>query len=241
MENGVNLLTLFAKIGLDSSEFHSGLKTASSTFQSFGDRVGAVISTVGNAVTTGLTLASGAAVAFGTDSVNVGKQFDAAMANVASISGAAGEVFDKLREKAIEMGGSTKFSATEAANAMGYMAMAGWKTEDMLDGVSGIMNLAAASGTDLATTADIVTDALTAFGLPASDSGHFADVLAVASSNANTNVQMMGESRTGRRESEAGRRHESLQRGMGGRSGSAQSKTQGRTHRVKKVTERDTG
>ena len=92
-----------------------------------------------------------------------------------------------------EMGAKTKFSATEAADAMNYMAMAGWKTEDMLSGIEGVMYLAAASGEDLATTSDIVTDALTAFGLTAGDSGHFADVLAAASSNANTNVSMMGE------------------------------------------------
>jgi TP901 family phage tail tape measure protein len=91
------------------------------------------------------------------------------------------------------MGEKTKFSASEAAEAMNYMAMAGWKTEDMLSGIEGVMNLAAASGEDLATTSDIVTDALTAFGLSAKDSGHFADILAAASSNANTNVSMMGE------------------------------------------------
>jgi TP901 family phage tail tape measure protein len=91
------------------------------------------------------------------------------------------------------MGASTKFSATEAADAFSYMAMAGWKNKEMLDGIEGVMNLAAASGEDLATTSDIVTDALTAFGLKAKDSGHFADILAAASSNANTNVSMMGE------------------------------------------------
>lgn len=91
------------------------------------------------------------------------------------------------------MGEKTKFSASEAAEAMNYMAMAGWKTEDMLGGIEGVMNLAAASGEDLATTSDIVTDALTAFGLTAQDSGHFADILAAASSNANTNASMMGE------------------------------------------------
>ena len=100
---------------------------------------------------------------------------------------------DALRDKAREMGAKTKFSASEAADAMNYMAMAGWKTGDMLEGIEGIMNLAAASGEDLATTSDIVTDALTAFGLTAQDSGHFADILAAASSNANTNVSMMGE------------------------------------------------
>ena len=89
--------------------------------------------------------------------------------------------------------GAQKFSASEAGAAFEYMAMAGWKTGDMLDGIEGIMSLAAASGEDLATTSDIVTDALTAFGLTAKDSGHFADILAAASSNANTNVSMMGE------------------------------------------------
>lgn len=119
--------------------------------------------------------------------------FDSAMSRVAAVSGATGLDFDSLRDKAREMGAKTKFSATEAADAMNYMAMAGWKTEDMLSGIEGVMYLAAASGEDLATTSDIVTDALTAFGLTAADSGHFADVLAAASSNANTNVSMMGE------------------------------------------------
>ena len=91
------------------------------------------------------------------------------------------------------MGAKTKFSASEAAQGMQYMAMAGWKTQDMMDGLEGIMNLAAASGEDLASTSDIVTDALTAFGLSAKDSSHFSDILAAASSNANTNVSMMGE------------------------------------------------
>ena len=115
------------------------------------------------------------------------------MSKVAAVSGATGDELQDLRDKAREMGAKTKFSASEAAEAMNYMAMAGWKTGDMLEGIEGIMNLAAASGEDLATTSDIVTDALTAFGMTADDSAHFADVLAAASSNANTNVSMMGE------------------------------------------------
>lgn len=129
----------------------------------------------------------------GVAAVKTAADFDSAMSQVAAVSGATGKNFDTLRNKAREMGAKTKFSATEAAEAMNYMAMAGWKTEDMLDGIEGVMNLAAASGEDLATTSDIVTDALTAFGLSAKDSGHFADILAAASSNANTNVSMMGE------------------------------------------------
>ena len=131
--------------------------------------------------------------ALGTASVKTAADFEAAMSKVAAVSGASASEMEALTAKAREMGSKTKFSASEAAEAMNYMAMAGWKTEDMLSGIEGVMNLAAASGEDLATTSDIVTDALTAFGLTAQDSGHFADVLAAASSNANTNVSMMGE------------------------------------------------
>ena len=151
--------------------------------------VGDNISNVGTKllpVTAGVT-------ALGTAAVKTAADFDSAMSKVAAVSGVTGEDFDKLKAKAREMGSKTKFSASEAAEAMNYMAMAGWKTEDMLSGIEGVMNLAAASGEDLATTSDIVTDALTAFGLSAQDSGHFADILAAASSNANTNVSMMGE------------------------------------------------
>lgn len=129
---------------------------------------------------------------FASSVVTTGAQFDSTMSKVAAISGTTGDELLKLRNKAKEMGATTKFTASESAEAFTYMAMAGWKTGDMLDGISGIMNLAAASGSDLATTSDIVTDALTAFGLTAKDSGRFADVLAAASSNANTNVEMMG-------------------------------------------------
>lgn len=125
--------------------------------------------------------------------IKIGSDFESGMSKVAAISGASGQELEKLTEKAKEMGSTTKFSATESAAAFEYMAMAGWKTEDMLNGIEGIMSLAAASGEDLATTSDIVTDALTAFGMKASDAGHFSDVLAQASSNANTNVGMMGE------------------------------------------------
>ncbi len=134
-----------------------------------------------------------AIVGLGAAAVKTTADFESSMSNVAAISGATGDDLEVLKSKAREMGSQTKFSATEAGDAFGYMAMAGWKTSDMIDGIAGIMNLAAASGEDLATTSDIVTDALTAFGLTASDSGHFADVLAAASSNANTNVSMMGE------------------------------------------------
>ena len=154
------------------------------------EKAGDKIADVGTTLTTHVTVP---VMAAGTAAVKTAADFDSAMSKVAAVSGATGEDLDALRDKAREMGAKTKFSASEAADAMNYMAMAGWKTGDMLKGIEGIMNLAAASGEDLATTSDIVTDALTAFGLSAADSGHFADVLAAASSNANTNVSMMGE------------------------------------------------
>jgi TP901 family phage tail tape measure protein len=129
---------------------------------------------------------------FAQEAIQVGMQFESSMSNVAAISGASAEEMESLNNKAKEMGESTVFSATQAADAFGYMSMAGWKTEEMLDGIEGVMNLAAASGSDLATTADIVTDAITAMGYSAKDAERFADVMAATSANANTNVELMG-------------------------------------------------
>lgn len=168
--------------GLDTKGIETGLKKVSSIAKT--------------GIATAVTAISGMSTALAGVagySIKVGSSFEAGMSKVQAVSGASNEQLQRLSDKAKEMGATTKFSATEAADAMNYMAMAGWKTEDMLNGIDGIMNLAAASGEDLATTSDIVTDALTAFGLSASDSTHFADVLAAASSNANTNVSMMGE------------------------------------------------
>ena len=189
----MDIFDLFATIKLDSSEYEQGLAAAEGRANGFGSMISGGFSTAMKVGAAAVGAASAAVIAFTKSSMDTGTAFDAAMSKVAAISGATAEDLDKLREKAIEMGGSTKFSATEASEAMSYMAMAGWKTEDMMNGLSGIMNLAAASGESLATTSDIVTDALTAFGLQASDSARFADVLAAAASNSNTNVGMMGE------------------------------------------------
>lgn len=184
------------KIGteLDSSGVKKGLDeingTAQSGFSKFSEIGKNALSVfAGNMLTGVVSQAKNAAGAV----LDIGMSFESGMSKVEAISGATGEDLAALTDKAKEMGAKTKFSATESAEAMQYMAMAGWKTSDMLNGIEGIMNLAAASGEDLATTSDIVTDALTAFGLSAQDSTHFADVLAQASSNANTNVGMMGE------------------------------------------------
>ena len=196
----VNMGQAVGYLDLDTSKFKSGLKSALNDLKVFKsetatgkDKLAAFSSA---ATSTGKSLTKGLTVpiaGLGTASVAATAKFDAGMSKVKAVSGATSAEMEKLRAKAKEMGAQTKFSATESAEAFNYMAMAGWKTEDMLDGIEGIMNLAAASGEDLATTSDIVTDALTAFGLSAKDSTHFADVLAAASSNANTNVSMMGE------------------------------------------------
>ncbi|HAR6121620.1 TPA: phage tail tape measure protein [Staphylococcus pseudintermedius] len=119
--------------------------------------------------------------------------FDDSMRKVKATSGATGKEFNLLRDKALEMGAKTKFSASESADALNYMALAGWDTKEMMSGIDGVMQLAAASGEDLAQVSDIVTDGLSAFGLKAKDSSHFADVLAQTSSKANTDVTGLGE------------------------------------------------
>lgn len=187
-------------LDLDISGFLSGLETALSQteasknkIEALGTRVSGVgdkLESVGSSLTKRVTVPI---VGLGTAAVNTTANFESAMSKVSAISGATGTDLEDLSDKAKEMGANTKFSASEAAEAFQYMAMAGWKTEDMLSGIEGVLNLAAASGEDLATTSDIVTDALTAFGLTAADTAKFSNVLAAASSNANTNVSMMGE------------------------------------------------
>ena len=193
----MDVFNLCAKISLDTSEYESQLKKAKTNTKS-------VVTDLQNSYTKGFekvagtlakvgTAIAGLGTAVGGYAIKVGGDFEAGMSKVQAISGATGEDMEKLSELAKQMGKTTKFSASEAAEGYQYMAMAGWKTEDMLAGLPGIMNLAAASGESLATTSDIVTDVLTAMGKSAGDAGTFANVLASASSNSNTNVAMMGE------------------------------------------------
>lgn len=193
----MDVFNLCAKISLDTSEYESQLKKAKTNTKS-------VVTDLQNSYTKGFekvagtlakvgTAIAGLGTAVGGYAIKVGGDFEAGMSKVQAISGATGEDMEKLSELAKQMGKTTKFSASEAAEGYQYMAMAGWKTEEMLVGLPGIMNLAAASGESLATTSDIVTDVLTAMGKSAGDAGTFANVLASASSNSNTNVAMMGE------------------------------------------------
>ena len=187
-------------LDLDTSGFQRGFRSALQDLRAFNDssatattKVGALGSAfkdVGSSMTKNLTVpiaGAGAAV------VGVAAKFESAMSEVAAISGASGDELQALTEKAQEMGATTKFSASESAAALKYMAMAGWDTEAMLNGINGVMQLAAASGEDLASTSDIVTDAMTAFGLSADQSTRFADVLAQTANRSNTSVALMGE------------------------------------------------
>lgn len=125
--------------------------------------------------------------------VGIAAEFESTMSTVEALSGASGGEMEELSAKAKELGATTVFTAQEAGDAMTYMGMAGWKAQDMISGMDGVLNLAAASGEDLAMVSDIVTDNLTAFGLKASDTSRFADVLAAAATNSNTSVSIMGE------------------------------------------------
>ena len=181
-------------------QMSKALGTASANLQNSGkqwknmgkdiEKAGRSISSVGSNMTKSVTVPI---LGIGGAAIKLAADFEAGMDKVASISGATGDDLKKLSAKAEEMGNATKFSAKESADAFSYMAMAGWKTEDMLNGIEGVMYLAGATGEDLATTSDIVTDALTAFGKSASDTNDFVDVLAKTASNANTDVGKMGE------------------------------------------------
>lgn len=187
-KKGTKLATAYVQIMPSMGGIGSAIK------QEFG----AQGTSAGNSFTQSfLKILSGGAIAAGVKKVlnsviSAGSSFEAKMSEVTAISGALGDEIEALTKKAKEMGAKTKFSATESAQAFKYMAMAGWETEDMLSGIEGVMNLAAASGEELGTVSDIVTDALTAMGYAAKDSARFADVLAAAATNSNTNVGLMG-------------------------------------------------
>lgn len=187
-------------LDLDTSGFQRGFKSALQDLRTFNDNsatattklgaLGSAFQSAGSSMTKNLTVPiAGAGVAV----AGVAAKFESAMSEVAAISGASGNELQALTDKAQEMGATTKFSASESAAALKYMAMAGWDTEAMLNGINGVMQLAAASGEDLASTSDIVTDAMTAFGLSADQSTRFADVLAQTANRSNTSVALMGE------------------------------------------------
>lgn len=193
----VEVGSAYATLRVKLDEWNQGLETAINSLQGYGSRlqvsmdsVGKKLTSAGKSLTTKVTLPI---VGIGTAAVKTSMDFESAMSKVASLSGAQGEQFDSLRDKALEMGAQTMYSATESAEALQYMALAGWNTEDMLNGLEPILKLAGAAGMDLGTASDIVTDGLTAMGLSAKDAAHFADVMAVTMSKSNTDVNQLGE------------------------------------------------
>ena len=192
--------TITAVLELNASGFSSGiqsaqqqLKTFSDSSKSAGDRLiglGTGMSALGSTLTKGVTLPL---VGIGTAAVKTAADFEAAMSQVQALSGATSSELEALSNKAKGAGISTKFSATESANAFSYMALAGWDAQQMLGGLDGVLNLAAASGMGLAEASDICTDYITAFGLQAEDATKVSDLFAYAQANSNTNVQQLAE------------------------------------------------
>lgn len=196
----INAGTILAYLDLDTSKFGSALDMAQGQLTSFAgegggisgmlEGVGAAATTLGRTLTMGVTTPL---VGIGAAAVSTGMTFDASMSNVLALSGATSDEFADLRDMAMEMGASTKFSASQAADAFGYMALAGWDAQQMIGGIPGVLDLAAAANMDLARASDIVTDTMTPFGMAAEEAGRAADVFAYAQANSNTNVLQMGD------------------------------------------------
>lgn len=192
--------TAIAYLDLDATGFNSKLGTAWTQLQGIADSslsldqkltsVGSGLKSIGSTLTTNVTLPIAAGMTIATKKT---MDFEEAMSNVKALSGATGDDFDALREKALELGGSTKFTSKEVADAFSYMALAGWDVEEMLAGISGVLDLAASSDMELARASDIVTDYLSAYGKEAAYSTKMADMMAYAQANANTTTEQLGE------------------------------------------------
>lgn len=175
------------------AELKSNLVQAGKAMEAFGEKmqaVGGKISGIGAKMSAAVTLPL---AAMGAAAIKAESDFSASMSKVQALSGATAEELERLEEKALSIASTTKWTGKEVADGYGYMALAGWKTAEMLEGITPVTDLAAASGEDLATVSDIITDNLTALGLSAKDAGHFTDVLAQTTANSNTNVTQLGE------------------------------------------------
>lgn len=189
-----NLTDADARLTEQLKELHAQQDKAAESAQNFGAKTEQAFEAVSGAIAAaGITSALKEVGAAYIECVTIAGDFQAEMSNVEALSGATAEDMANLTAQAKGIGAATKYTATEAAQSMGYMAMAGWDAQQMLSGMSGVINLARASGEELALVSDIVTDNLTAFGLTAADTAHFADVLAAAATNSNTSVSVMGE------------------------------------------------
>lgn len=191
----MDAFTLVARLTLNRDEFETGMAQIEGDLKTdkFTSPFGAWGVTVGNLASQAFTRVFRAGVNFAKSMLTTGMNFDEMMSSVKAVANLGEKDFEKVRQRAIDLGASTKFTAEEVGEAFYYMGLAGWKSEEMLSGIEGVLNLAAASGENLGTVSDIVTDAITAMGLTADDTARFVNVLAAASTNSNTTVAMMGE------------------------------------------------
>ena len=187
---------VIARLSANVRDFQKGMSEAQSSLRDFErttgstfDKVGGVMSNVGKGLTVGVTtpLLAMAGVA-----TKVGAEYEASMSHVQAVSGATGDELDQLKDVAREMGATTRYSASEAADALGFMALAGWDTHQMTEALPGVLDLATAGGLELATASDIVTDMMSMFGKEAEEAARAADIFASAQANANTDVEQLG-------------------------------------------------
>lgn len=198
---GVNVNDLTAesqRLGTQMSELRQQEERAAAEAANFGNSGATAFEAVGSAlVSAGIAAGLGKIKDAYNECVGVAMEFGGTMSTVEALSGANVREMAELSQTAKDLGANTVYTANQSAQAMTYMGMAGWDAQQMISGMDGVLNLAAAGGENLATTSDIVTDNLTAFGLKAYDTAHFADVLAAAATNSNTSVGIMGETFSG--------------------------------------------
>ncbi|EOE7196851.1 phage tail tape measure protein [Clostridioides difficile] len=180
-----------------SKRYEAAVKIRDEASSALGGLTGKIDSFVSGAISKFARLATTAGALIG--GIGVGSAvkgfatFEQSMKNTQAVSGATGKEMEALTAKARQLGRETSFTAKDAGDAMYYMGMAGWKSEQMIKAIPDVLNLAAAGGTDLALTSDIVTDGLTALGMTANDTTEFVDVMAATITNSNTSVELMGE------------------------------------------------
>lgn len=194
--SGMDLGSIVAHLKLDMNEWNNNLNQASDSLKETTENFrgltagGEALQSVGKTLSASITAP---VVALGATVLKTGSDFEASMSNVQALSGATGEELEQLEKKARELGASSVFSATEASDALGYMALAGWDAQESMNGLEGVLDLAGASGMELAKASDLVTDYLTAFGESADQAGRMADVLSYAQSKSNTTTEMLGD------------------------------------------------
>lgn len=194
--SSTDLGTVVAHLRLDLEEFNNGLNEAQQQLQMTTDdmrhlsQAGSIMQGLGTAITAGVTVP---VVAFGKSAVEATQAFNASMSKTGALMGATQQEMTQLSNAAKEYGASTQFSATECSDALGYMALAGWDANQSISALPGVLNMAAASGMDLAQASDLVTDYLSAFGMKAKEAGTMADVLAYAQAHSNTTTEGLGE------------------------------------------------